>query len=576
MELANHILLVGAALLFVSVLSALASARLGLPLLLMFLVVGMLAGEDGPGGIQFSDFGTAFLVGNLSLAVILLDGGLRTRLDTFRVALAPAMLLATVGVLLTAVLLGAAAVWLLGVDWRLGLLIGAIVGSTDAAAVFSILRSGGVALNRRVSATLEIESGVNDPMAVFLTVALIGIVQAGQDAVPLDLVRLLLWQFGIGAAGGVVLGGVLAALMARVRLTRGLYGLLFASGGVAAFALINELGGSGFLGVYLVGLVVGNRRLPNAEHVLRVTDSLAWLAQAGMFLVLGLLVTPRDVLGHFVEASALALALMVFARPLAVLACLAPLRVPAREVALIAWVGLRGAVPIVLALFPVLGNVPQSERIFEVTFFVVVLSLLVQGSSVAPLARRLGLTIPADPEPGLRVELRETRTGRYELVRLDLERGSPMAGRPSERLLQGLGGRLVGLFRGDRLLTEPPPTLEVGDQIFVLAESASVPLLVRRTQAERGPAEASPRRVYGDFALQGDARIDAVADVYGLVLGEAERGLSVGELVSRRLRRPPVPGDRVELGPVTLVVREVNGEVRTVGLRLQPPAKGNE
>lgn len=576
MELANHILLVGAALLFVSVLSALASARLGLPLLLMFLVVGMLAGEDGPGGIQFSDFGTAFLVGNLSLAVILLDGGLRTRLDTFRVALAPAMLLATVGVLLTAVLLGAAAVWLLGVDWRLGLLIGAIVGSTDAAAVFSILRSGGVALNRRVSATLEIESGVNDPMAVFLTVALIGIVQAGQDAVPLDLVRLLLWQFGIGAAGGVVLGGVLAALMARVRLTRGLYGLLFASGGVAAFALINELGGSGFLGVYLVGLVVGNRRLPNAEHVLRVTDSLAWLAQAGMFLVLGLLVTPRDVLGHFVEASALALALMVFARPLAVLACLAPLRVPAREVALIAWVGLRGAVPIVLALFPVLGNVPQSDRIFEVTFFVVVLSLLVQGSTVAPLARRLGLTIPADPEPGLRVELRETRTGRYELVRLDLERGSPMAGRPSERLLQGLGGRLVGLFRGDRLLTEPPPTLEVGDQIFVLAESASVPLLVRRTQAERGPAEASPRRVYGDFALQGDARIDAVADVYGLVLGEAERGLSVGELVSRRLRRPPVPGDRVELGPVTLVVREVNGEVRTVGLRLQPPAKGNE
>ncbi len=268
---------------------------------------------------------------------------------------------------------------------------------------------------------------------------------------------------------------------------------------------------------------------------------------------------------------------MLFARPLAVLACLAPLRVPAREVALIAWVGLRGAVPIVLALFPVLGNVPQSDRIFEVTFFVVVLSLLVQGATLAPLARRLGLTVPADPEPGLRVELRETRTGRYELVRLDVERGSPMAGRSPARLLDGLEGRVVGLFRDDRLLPEAPAALEPGDQVFVLAERASVPLLVRRVLHEPGPAEVSPRRVYGDFTLRGDARMDAVAEVYGLPLGETERGLSVDDLMSRRMRRPPVPGDRVELGRVTLVVREldVNGRVRTAGLRLRSPSEGN-
>src|SRR6056297_3121197 len=273
----NLVLLFGGLMLLAGILAKSVSDRLGFPLLLLFLLVGMFAGEDGVGGIEFDSFETAFLGSNLALAIILLDGGLRTQMDTFRTALAPAGVLATVGVVLTAACVGVAATALLGVDWRLGLLLGAIVGSTDAAAVFNLLRQSGIALNERVRATLEIESGANDPMAIFLVLlSLQFILAADSMAEPLAIAGLFLTQFGIGAAAGIVGGAALARLISRMRMAEGLYALLVASGAIAIFASVNHVGGSGFLAVYLTGIIVGNSRGRASEHV-----SWRWTAWPG-------------------------------------------------------------------------------------------------------------------------------------------------------------------------------------------------------------------------------------------------------------------------------------------------------
>lgn len=396
-------LLAAAALVFISVLAGVFSARAGFSFLLVFLVVGMLAGEDGPGGVRFDDFRLSFWVGNVALAVILLDGGLRTDLATFRTGLRPSLVLATAGVVMSAGLTGAAAHWLLDLAWPMALLVGAIVGSTDAAAVFSLLKSSGVRLNERVAATLEIESGLNDPMAVYLTLTFIGVALAmggapGTAIGAADVAWSLLQQFGWGAAAGVASGWGLAELLKRMGRGAdgggGIRALLIVSGGLAVFAATTWVGGSGFLAVYTMGVVAGNRARRMVRSSLSAMDGYAWLAQAGMFLLLGLLVTPSEMLDTLVPAIGVSLVLMGVARPLSVWLCLAPFRFDRREVAFISWVGLRGAVPIVLAVFPVMAGVPGSQAYINVAFVVVLSSLLLQGSTIAWAARRTGVALP--------------------------------------------------------------------------------------------------------------------------------------------------------------------------------------
>lgn len=400
-------LLVAAALVFVSVLAGVVSTRVGFSFLLVFLLAGILAGEDGPGGLVFNDFRLSFWVGNVALAVILLDGGLRTDFDTFRTGLKPSLLLATLGVVLSAGITGAAARWLLDLSWPMALLVGAIVGSTDAAAVFSLLKSSGVRLNERVAATLEIESGMNDPMAVYLTLALIGVALAvttagsGAGLSALEVLRSLALQFGWGGALGLGAGFAMAELLKRLGRGEdgggGIRALLLVSGGLSVFAATTWLGGSGFLAVYAMGVVAGNRARRQVRSTLSAMDGYAWLSQAGMFLLLGLLVTPSQLLPTLGPALGVSLVLMGVARPLAVALCLVPLRFPAREIVFISWVGLRGAVPIVLAMFPLMAGVPGAQTFFNVAFVVVLTSLLLQGSTIAWSARRLGLAMP-EPE----------------------------------------------------------------------------------------------------------------------------------------------------------------------------------
>lgn len=418
MDFLNFPLLTAAVLVFSSVLAGLFSARIGFSFLLVFLLAGLLAGEDGPGGYAFNDVRLSFWVGNVALAVILLDGGLRTSFSTFRTGLRPASMLATVGVLLTAGITAAAAVAMLGLDWGTALLLGAIVGSTDAAAVFALLTRSGVTLNERVAATLEIESGVNDPMAVYLTLAFIALLaasvgpapQAGAGAAAM-LVLSFVQQFGWGALVGVVSGVAGAALLNRVSSRDaggGVLALLVVAAGLAVFAGAGLIGGSGFLAVYLFGLVMANRAVASVAPTLPVLDGYAWLAQAGMFLLLGLLATPSRLLESLGPALGLAAVLMFVARPLAVWLCLLPFRFTPRETTFIAWVGLRGAVPIVLAMFPLLAGTPHAVLLFDVAFVVVLTSLLVQGGTIGWLARRLGVAMPEpDDERAARAVFRD-------------------------------------------------------------------------------------------------------------------------------------------------------------------------
>jgi potassium/hydrogen antiporter len=402
MDFVNLPLLAAAGLVFISVLAGLLSTRIGFSFLLVFLLAGILVGEDGLVGYRFDNFVLSFWVGNVALAVILLDGGLRTATATFRTGLRPASLLATVGVMICAGITAGAGVLFLQLDWPTALLLGAIVGSTDAAAVFALLTRSGVTLNERVAATLEIESGLNDPMAVYLTLGFIGLIVSGFEVANISawpLLESFIEQFGWGVLVGAVGGFATASLLHRLGSPEaggGILALLIGAGGLVAFATSGLLGGSGFLSVYLYGLIVANRAARIAAPTLPAMDGYAWLAQAGMFLLLGLLVTPSTMSNSLGPSLLVALALILVARPVAVWVCLRPFRFTAQEIAFIAWVGLRGAVPIVLALFPLLAGTPHAYLLFNTAFVVVIVSLVVQGSTIGFVARRLGVALP-DP-----------------------------------------------------------------------------------------------------------------------------------------------------------------------------------
>jgi cell volume regulation protein A len=401
MDLVNLPLFAATSLVFLSVMAGLFSTRVGFSFLLVFLLAGILAGEDGVMGWRFDDVVLSFWVGNVALAVILLDGGLRTAVATFRTGLKPAALLATVGVVVSAGVTAAAAMWLMDLDARTAWLMGAIVGSTDAAAVFALLTRTGITLNERVAATLELESGLNDPMAVYLTMACIALLGA-QGALPLgdallDMGASLLRQFGWGGLAGALAGFGMAVLLPRIAprdVGGGILALLIVAAGLATFAGAGLVGGSGFLAAYLFGLVLFNRAPRAVQPTLAAMDGYAWLAQASMFLLLGLLVTPSKMVDSLLPGLGVAVVLILVARPLAVGLCLWPARFSWREIAFVSWVGLRGAVPIVLALFPLMAGVPRAAELFNVAFVVVLISLTLQGSTIGWAARRLGLALP--------------------------------------------------------------------------------------------------------------------------------------------------------------------------------------
>jgi cell volume regulation protein A len=458
-------------LLGVSVVFSRASQRTGVPIALLFIVVGMLAGSEGLGRIAFDDYQFAFRLGVVALALILFDGGLNTPLGAVRKAAAPAGILATAGVAGTAVLVAVGAHFL-GLDWPEALLIGAVVSPTDAAAVFSVLRGSGIQLKRRVGVTLEAESGINDPVAVILTTVLTGnLLTPGSAAglrIPLEILIQLLVGTAVGA--GVGFGG--RHLLSRLSLSAGgLYPVVTLALGLFAFGAATLVHGSGFLAVYLAGLLLGNGPLPYRTGLLRVHDALAWLSQVGMFLILGLLVYPSRLLNVAFVGLALAALLAFVVRPLVVAICLAPFRYPRKEVLYIGWVGLRGAVPVVLATFPVLAGAPGAGRLFDLVFFIVVANALVPGATVAWVTQRLGLQSkePPAPQAVLAIESRQPLEG--ELMSFYIDEALVVTGMPLEELPLPEGAAVTLIVRENRLLPPTPgTTLEPGDHVHLIAQ----------------------------------------------------------------------------------------------------------
>jgi len=385
----EYLMLAAGVLLLLSVLASKASTRLGVPALLLFLLIGMLAGSDGPGGIYFDDPYIAQSVGTLALAFILFAGGLDTDWKTIRPILFPGLSLAVVGVLITALCVGVFAAYLLDYSITEGLLLGAIVSSTDAAAVFSVLRSRGVQLRGQLQPLIEFESGSNDPMAVLLTIGLLQVLTEPNVSF-LDLVILFLKQMSLGIVFGYGTGRMMAWLLNRIHLeVDGLYPVLMIAMVLLTFAATASLGGSGFLAVYLAGLVLGSQKFVHRTGLLHFHTSLAWLMQIVMFLALGLLVFPHQLLPVAGVGLAVSAFLILIARPISVFIALLPFQFDLPDKALISWVGLRGAVPIILATFPFLAGIPLASPIFNLVFFIVLTSVLVQGTFIPQVARFL-------------------------------------------------------------------------------------------------------------------------------------------------------------------------------------------
>lgn len=460
-------LIVAGALLSMSVVFTRASGRIGVPVALVFLLVGMLAGTDGIGGIQFDDYRLAFRFGTVALVLILFDGGLNTPLSSLRLGLRPAAVLATLGVAGTAVLVGLGA-RLLGLSWTEAFLVGAVVSSTDAAAVFAVLRSSGIHLKRRVGITLELESGLNDPMAIILTMALTRALVA--DQIPLGaILRDVVVQLGVGAALGVAFGYLGRELLGRVHLAAGgLYPVLTLALAFLAFGVPTVFYGSGFLAVYIAAVILGNANFPFRPGVLRVHDATAWFSQVAMFLLLGLLVYPHRLLDVAPMGLALGLMLAFVARPLVVALCLAPFRYPMKEVAYVGWVGLRGAVPIILATFPVLARAPGAERIFDLVFFVVVVNVLVPGVTVRKVTQWLGLESREPPPPPALLEITSTQVLKGELLSFYVDPATSVSGAEIAQIPFPDGAAVMLVIRGHDLIAPRGRTvLQPGDHVYV-------------------------------------------------------------------------------------------------------------
>jgi potassium/hydrogen antiporter len=569
MDVLYLMILVGAALFLAAIFTSLLAFRFGAPLLLVFLVVGLAAGEDGA-GIVFDNAELAFFVGSIALAIILFDSGFGTRMAALRQAAAPAAVLATLGVVLTAVLTGLAARAFFGLSWTEALLLGAIVSSTDAAAVFFLLRVGGIHIRDRVRSTLEIESGANDPMAIFLTIALVELVAAGAGLEDLTGAAGLAFvqQMGLGLVMGVLGGAAIAWVVNRIEMEAPLYPLTVLAAAITLFGFTGLVGGSGFLAAYIAGLYAGNQRLRQLTVMRRFQEGMTWLAQIAMFLVLGLLATPSTFPAVALPAIATALFLILVARPLAAWLCIRPFGYEPNETAFVSWVGLRGAVSILLGILPLLYGLPNGHLLFNTAFIIVLTSLLVQGWTVRPMARRLRLIAPPDIGPLEKVELELPGSAHHELAVYRAVPDSPVA--RGVRLPRWARPSLV-IREGHSMPYQQAGRIRAGDRLYIFAAPRYVKLLDRLFAS---PVEVSEedRDFFGSFAIAPDQPVGELAQAYGLKLGRIDPSLPIGRFMVERLGGTAEAGDRVTLDKVELVVRAVDedGAVSAVGLVLEP------
>lgn len=562
----DQLILLTAILILFGILSSKLSARLGLPVLVLFLLTGMLAGESGIGGIAFDNPVAAHALGTLALAMILFDGGLQTPVASIKLVWKPASALATLGVVVTAAITGLAAASILDLPLLEGVLLGAIVGSTDAAAVFSLLRNAGIHINRRLRSTLEIESASNDPMAIFLTVGLLEVL-VNDMKLGAGLLQLLVMQMGIGAIVGLSIGWVSVKVINRIHLVAsGLYPVMVAALGLLAFGIAANFGGSGFLAIFITGVIVGNSRFVFQRSTFLFHDGLAWLSQITMFVVLGLLVDPLSLLDVWLEGLMVALILVFVARPVAVAPVLKAFGFNPREIALVSWVGLRGSVPIILAIFPLMFGLPNAALIFNVVFFVVLISATVQGSTLPWVARKLGLTEKPPAQPAATLEITALGDVDAEIVEYTLGENPRAAGRLISRMALPDGAVVAMITRGSDVIPPRGSTrLYAGDHLFVVLRPDLRPFVdcvfSQSIETSRSELPTSALR------LKGNTRIGDVWKSYGIRL-VADKELTLEELfVDELAQRERFVGGAVLVEGAQIRIVEMLGQrISTVTL----------
>ncbi|MDD5513613.1 MAG: potassium/proton antiporter [Candidatus Omnitrophica bacterium] len=469
-----------AVLMLISVMASKFSHRFAIPALLLFLVIGILAGSEGFGGVYFNDAQLAKSIGVIALIFIIFSGGIDTSWKDIRPVLLPGIILSTVGVLVTAVVVGLSAVYILKFSLIEGLLLGSIVSSTDAAAVFSILRSKRISLKTPLKPLLEFESGSNDPMAVFLTVSFISLLTTRKMSI-----LSLFPRFILDMGGGVLVGYLMAKLVTffirRLKLDYdGLYPVLTISLVLLTYSIAVLLKCNGFIAVYLVGLLIARHDFPNKRMIIRFHDGLAWLMQIAMFLTLGLLVYPSHILPVMGVSLLLVIVLMVFARPISVLLCLMPFRITTGKKLMVSWVGLRGAVPIILATFPLLAGIPEAETIFNVVFFVVLTSVLIQGTSIPLVSKLLKVDAPFTRKRNYPLEFEKAEGIDADLTEVVVPFDSWVVGKRIVELNTPQKCLIMLISRGDKFIIPAGPTvLEGGDVLLVLANKEDLSFLQR-------------------------------------------------------------------------------------------------
>ncbi len=574
MELLNEFIFLGAALIAVSIVAGMFSSRIGAPLLLVFLGLGMLVRIEAP-DYAIASFQSTFVVGSIALAIILFDGGLRTPRAIFRIAMWPALSLATVGVVITTVVAGAIAILAMDLSPLQALLVGATIASTDAAAVFMLLHVRGTEIRKRVSATLEIESGANDPMAVFLTILCIKLLLAPDAHPSWEIAGMFILQMGGGAAIGIAGGYFLLWLINRIVIAAGLYPILAASVALAIFSGAQLVDASGFLAVYLAGLVLGNNRHRAQQVISRFHDGLAWLAQIVMFLLLGLLVEPRELFVGTAGALVVAIGLILVARPAAVWIALFPFKFSWQETFFIAWVGLRGAVPIFLASIPVIAGVPNGVVYFNVAFLVVLASLVIQGWTVARSARVLGLELPPPPEPIERREIDLPPSADREAASWRVAAESPALRASYSSLPLPKRTRIIAVIRDGAVMNRQGlERLEPDDYVIALAPPEHVITLDKLFAPAPPPRGRDGEPSLGAFVFAPDVRLGRLCAMYGVPFEPLDRDRTLADFMLERLGGGAAVGERVRIGEVELVVYEMaKDEIAKIGLELEPPAE---
>ncbi|HHR6136735.1 TPA: potassium/proton antiporter [Providencia alcalifaciens] len=565
----EQLILLSSILILLGIFSSKLSARLGLPMLVMFLFIGMLAGEDGLGRITFDNVNVSYAVGSLALALILFDGGLQTSVKSIKLVWKPAFTLATFGVLITAGITGLAAAYILGIPLLEGLLLGAIVGSTDAAAVFSLLRNAGIYLNERLQATLEIESATNDPMAIFLTVGLLQLLM-NQQSSGSELILLFISQMGIGAIVGISVGWISIKIINKIKLlAAGLYPVLVAACGLFSFGVASNLDGSGFLSIFVTGVVIGNHSFVFQRNTFLFHDGLAWLSQIIMFVMLGLLVNPSSLLEVWQEGLLIALVLTFISRPLAVVPVLKLFRFTRNEITLISWVGLRGSVPIILAIFPFIYGLPGANLIFDVVFFVVLISATLQGSTLPYFARKLNLMQPPPLLPAATLDITAVDQIDADLVEYTLGEDCSAVGRRLSQLALPDQTVIAMITREKSVLPPRGSTiLMANDHLFVVLKPQNR-LFLERLFSEQTSTELTVMELPASgLSLKGTTRLNEIYESYGIQI-EVDSDKTLNQFIHVNTENEPIQGDIIKLDNMQLKIDEMIGP-RIVTVILEP------